>query len=269
MKLEESKLEPQWKGWTRFLSPLVALGVASFFTIGFFGFTHSVASASTGCTKSICCTIDGRAYVGVGQYPVDHSSWAPSRFLWITLGFGQFSFAAAKSIDVAWDLIIGRGGQLLLIYLTYPIIRRAFLRAIVQFPVYLPMYTSITFDKLSLSTTWASVQPFPEGVPSQPIDCPAQADARHLSRVWHSWVILPLLAYIMAFPTILSAMTGYQSGLEPYVIRPGSEGDLMKASLLKIPAVVVFDGSRIGLTDDVAGYGNETWYKNVSECMFF
>ncbi|KAJ3525686.1 hypothetical protein NM208_g11532 [Fusarium decemcellulare] len=37
--------------------------------------------------------------------------WAPKGFFLITIRMGEFDFAAAKLIDVAWDLIIGRVGQ--------------------------------------------------------------------------------------------------------------------------------------------------------------
>jgi hypothetical protein len=55
------------------------------------------------------CALDGTfifdyqnpfSYVG-GNY----NPWAPSEFFQINLGFGKFSFASAKLIDVCWDLV--------------------------------------------------------------------------------------------------------------------------------------------------------------------
>jgi hypothetical protein len=44
-----------------------------------------------------------------------------SGFFAITLQFGDFSFDTAKLIDITWDLVVGRGGQLCLAYISYPI----------------------------------------------------------------------------------------------------------------------------------------------------
>lgn len=52
-------------------------------------------------------------------------SWDPALFISVTLGFGTFTFPVAKTIDVFWDLIVERGGQLLLVFLINPTIRLA------------------------------------------------------------------------------------------------------------------------------------------------
>lgn len=46
------------------------------------------------------CQPDSGFYVGFGQYNI----WDLSGFFQITLGFGQFSFTGAKSLDVGWDV---------------------------------------------------------------------------------------------------------------------------------------------------------------------
>jgi len=39
------------------------------------------------------------------QLNPEHSFWSPSRAFEITLGFGNFSFAVAKFVDVVWDVV--------------------------------------------------------------------------------------------------------------------------------------------------------------------
>ncbi|EGP90296.1 uncharacterized protein MYCGRDRAFT_91137 [Zymoseptoria tritici IPO323] len=45
----------------------------------------------------------------------------------INLGFGEFEFAAAKLIDVGWDLVLSRGGQALVALCIYRTFRRSML----------------------------------------------------------------------------------------------------------------------------------------------
>lgn len=266
MRLSESKVEAQWRSRSRVISPFVVLAVILVFTIGFFGFVPTLGSIRG--QNGIYCTLGNHARVGEDPNAIN-DKWAPSRFLWISLGFGNFSFAAAKGIDVVWDLAVGRGGQLLLIYLTYPIIRRSLLRAMVMFPIRLPMYASIAFDKVSLWTIWAAMRKsLTDSARVQGIQDPVER--KGLTILWFLWryfVIIPILAYILAFPTMMAIMTGYQTEPEPYLLRPGSTGDLMKASLLDIPSLVVLDGSRIGLMDMVAVHKDDTRFATLSNCM--
>lgn len=268
MQLRETKPEARWRSNVRLLAPIVVLAATFIFTIGFFGFAHDVGTVRG--TDTVYCTPDAHVRLAVVPSPVNNK-WNHQRFLWITLGFGHFSFAAAKGVDLVWDLVIGRLGQLLIIYLTYPILRRALLRAMFQFPVYLPMYASITFDKISLSTVWAVLRGSAEDIPHHhpdhpetPVTLRIQAEA-WLSRKWRYLAIVPLLAYILAFPTLLSVMTGYQADLEPYILRPDNQ-DYQSASSLQVPPIVILDGARVGLSNMTAGYGQESWFTDVSDC---
>lgn len=60
-------------------------------------------------------------------------------------------------------------------------------------------------------------------------------------------------AYAIAFPTVVSAMTGYQAELTPYLsVPPRDSGVLVDASQITIPDNVLLGGHRIGLLDNVA-----------------
>jgi hypothetical protein len=53
-------------------------------------------------TINDACLPDSGFFVGFGEYNI----WDASGFFQITLGFGEFSFTAAKAIDVGWDVSI-------------------------------------------------------------------------------------------------------------------------------------------------------------------
>jgi hypothetical protein len=48
-----------------------------------------------------------------------YNHWARSGFFQINLGFGSMSFQNAKLLDVIWDVLVGRGGDLFLSLLPY------------------------------------------------------------------------------------------------------------------------------------------------------
>jgi hypothetical protein len=50
--------------------------------------------------------------------------WDRQLFLSIALGFGRLTYAEAKTLDFAWDLLVGTGGQAAIVALVYPLLRR-------------------------------------------------------------------------------------------------------------------------------------------------
>ncbi|KAF5593181.1 hypothetical protein FPCIR_5387 [Fusarium pseudocircinatum] len=67
--------------------------------------------------------------------------WAPRGFFQITLGWGRFSFGTAKLIDVIWDLVVGRGGQTVMAFMSW--------RVFVQY-----LQLSLLTKPASYSTVW-------------------------------------------------------------------------------------------------------------------
>ena len=138
--------------------------------------------------------------------------WNPSLFLSLTLAGGHLTFTQAKAIDIVWDLIVGRGGQLLLAFLAYPVLRKSLTTAMERRPRRLSMVASLTFDKMCLWSLWEVM--------------------RDMHRRW-SWRLLGYaytITYLLAFGTIVSAMTGYQANMKPYYF--GEDGSLVPASTL-------------------------------------
>lgn len=162
--------------------------------------------------------------------------WEKVQFGWninymfsITLAWGSFSLSTAKLIDVGWDLCVGRGGQLVLSYLVFGTLRRSVLVSLRRSPWHIPVLTRQLLDPVSVPGLWAAVQDMfaqqslyrPKeqqegetwrrllgsqfGRPTKP----RQAGSRRLCG------FIPLIAYILGFATIVSAMTGYRAKMEP------------------------------------------------------
>ena len=86
------------------------------------------------------------------------SVWDTSQFLDITLGFGSFEFGVAKGIDVGWDLIVGRGGQIILALLSYRVLSAVLLHSMETRTASLYTYTALGFDRGPLFAVWASLR---------------------------------------------------------------------------------------------------------------
>ncbi|KAK4891629.1 hypothetical protein LTR27_009798 [Elasticomyces elasticus] len=174
------------------------------------------------------------------RYPWQHgtsyqSTWDPAQFLQITLGFGHLSFPVAKTIDICWDLVAGRGGQALLVWGCYPLFRRSLTCAMEKRDVATPLFSAIAFDHVSLTSTTTLGS--------------TVVGRRSKSRNWRFALLFLAFTYLLTFPTWMSAVTGYQSHDTAYVKDP-ADGSLVPTTGWAAPSHLVFDGSRIGLTDD-------------------
>ncbi|GME34466.1 hypothetical protein BKCO1_7600019 [Neofusicoccum parvum] len=130
----------------------------------------------------------------------------------ISLGFGSFDFAVAKGIDIVFDLIVGRGGQLLLGLVSYPVFAKVLLHSMERRPASYQYFTAMAFETVSVFTMGQiarNLGPQPRG--------------KHTLRT----ILIPiglLIAslYILAFPTLASAATGYSTSQDPYVSLGGN-----------------------------------------------
>lgn len=104
---------------------LVILVLAVGFGFGVGTLPFQTASAN----KTFFCTPNGIVHLPWKSADSYNQCWDPALFLSITLAFGRLSFTAAKAIDVIWDLFVGRGGQVLLGWVTYTIVRRSLVTA--------------------------------------------------------------------------------------------------------------------------------------------
>ncbi|KAK3650891.1 hypothetical protein LTR56_005942 [Elasticomyces elasticus] len=181
--------------------------------------------------------------------------WDPQLFLAITLGFGRFTFAQAKALDFAWDLVVGSGGQALAITLVYPLFRRMLLAHMEGRPVSIQAYTSIAFEGITMASFWTILR---NSLPHSASHSPRSARQRRI--IFFAWRTirnlffwlgaLCVFAYLLVFGIVLSLMTGYQA-IAGAVVTPEGSTNLINATdvILGLDWFSVLDGSRVGLQD--------------------
>jgi len=87
-------------------------------------------------------------------------------------------------------------------------------------------------------------------------------------RPWLYAALLSMGVYILAFPTIVSIMTGYQSNFAPYASDPDNPDALLPIGHLDMPDWVVRDGDRLDFAELYPVYKGETGYDLDSESDF-
>jgi hypothetical protein len=111
--------------------------------------------------------------------------------------WGRLSFSSVKTIDVAWDVLIGRGVQLLAWWVAYTVFSDALLRVIERHPASFRIFQRIALEGPSLLSLWTL--------------CTELLSVK--SKRTKSLFVYMLLAtsYVLCIPMFLGAMTGYDS----------------------------------------------------------
>lgn len=148
-----------------------------------------------------------------GQFvlPGTVSIWHPAYIFTITLPFGtrygsNWTYAHVKVIDLIWDVLIGRGGQVLLIWIAYWVFHRSLLHIMQTQAVSYRTYCASAFDTGLLS----SLGPYLSGSVSWKKKSPWK-----VRRIYAAMMLTTL--YIVAMPTLFSAMTGYTPVFTPSI----------------------------------------------------
>jgi len=164
--------------------------------------------------------------------PFTSSIWSSSQFFAITIGFtgprahecssspgilglGQswdqactgYDFSTVKVIDVAFDVLVGRAGQLLLATLAYRLFGQALTHLMQQGEVGYDLFSAVAFQSGSLASVLSLLK---HAIGSAPL--PRTTRAR-----WLYFLMGLATVYIVAIPTLVSAMSGYSSHFVPYV----------------------------------------------------
>ncbi|KAI2621152.1 hypothetical protein GGR54DRAFT_90698 [Hypoxylon sp. NC1633] len=240
------KISSQWKGACReALSDLRSIGWARaglwtlfvVWTMAMLGcliylIQYGLDSSIANGTQS-ACSADGNFHLFITEY----SSWAASGFFEITLGFGNLSFTQAKVIDIAWDIIIGRSGQALMAYLSW----RAFADYVTTSMETMPVTYAVYFivfiqDEPSLISMFRLIRAFIHGRVLK-------------SRISMIFMILSI-AFLLAWPTLASAMSGYTTIGKAFVTN--YDGSYIPFSEFQPIAYMIHDGWRVNLTGDYA-----------------
>jgi hypothetical protein len=111
--------------------------------------------------------------------------------------FGSFTFGQAKAIDVAWDVLLGRGLQLIFWYIGYIFFSDALLRVIERHPVSYRTFVELTLQGPCLTSIWALIKDL------------FRTRSRRTCFLFFFLVLSTL--YVLSIPVFLGAMTGYVS----------------------------------------------------------
>lgn len=161
------------------------------------------------------------------------NAWSPDWTFQIVLAFGSLSFTQAKVVDIVWDIGVGRLGQSLLAYFSWKAFS-VYVRASMETtPVtYRTFWTSFMQNHASLRSIFHLMRDF--------------ASRRGLrSKLAMAFMIITMV-FVMVFPTLASAMTGYTANNEA-VIKFGNGTQTPFGNFLQL-AAIIHDGGRVNLT---------------------
>ncbi len=146
----------------------------------------------------------------------------------------NLSFAKAKLIDVMWDLFVGQGGRFLLAWISHGILMDALTRLMESSPVSYQLYATLVFETTSIFAAWGSLKGLVR------------------SKGWRARVIMAwsaiAIAYVLAFPTLMGAATGYVNPSKTNFRMPDGVLEPLTSSKI-VTCFLIADGSRVGLED--------------------
>jgi hypothetical protein len=138
--------------------------------------------------------------------------------------FGRFSFSQAKTIDILWDLLVGRGAQALAWWASYNVFCDALLRAIERHPASFEMFQRLAMEGPGLHALWTLTK-----------ELWTAKSARTRALFFYMFVST---GYVLLVPIVLGAMTGYDSTSIAWIDLEG-ENNIIPASMLQQTWVII------------------------------
>ena len=178
------------------------------------------------------------------------------------LSFGTLSFTHVKVIDIAWDLCVGRGGQVLLAWVNYRVFNEWIVWHMECHLTSYKFYAAVAFETTSLGTLGVLGKEFLAGGNGN-------AGWRGFVRWLAVFCMLISGLYVLSFPTLVAAMTGYIAKSEPYLEDFG--GNLIGFGKVDAVRYVVEDATRIGYDQQrlVVTESNTGLVEEVLKCTSF
>ncbi len=185
-----------WRKWT---SRFVALVLPAVFIFVILLLTVFICLPAVLFHSNDVCRPDGSFYYGLGTY----KPWHKTIFFQIDVGFGHFSFADAKLIDFWWDLLVGRGGQLVMGFIGYKVFTKSLIRHMEVYVVPTETFEAITIQDQSINGLLKLLKGL-------------TANRGSRSMILMIWYVVGA-AYVVVFPSFISAMSGYAANVEAYI----------------------------------------------------
>jgi hypothetical protein len=159
------------------------------------------------------------------------SLWDGSGLFQITLTWGHLTFSQAKALDVVWDIVVGRGGQFILLYVTFKVFAMTLSRTMETEPVSYGTFESMAFTSPTFVSPFILIRDF-------------VTNKGLRARVAVGWTIIASF-YVLAFPTLNDTVSGYSTNMEAFL--EDNSGILVPWSNYTEVQFVIHDGERIGL----------------------
>ncbi|KAI1110409.1 hypothetical protein F5Y14DRAFT_455045 [Nemania sp. NC0429] len=195
--LRSSKLN--WKLWI----VTVFLVIGFKFTLSLLlirGIFHDNGGTVAGCDI-------GGSFSPFGYHP---NRFAFSEFFQINLGLGDLTFTQAKVIDTSWDLVVGRGGQLCLAWVSWRLFADCATVSLATQPLSFTSFHAFFLEsEPSIFSLWSVAKSF-------------ITQKRLASKLTSAFIIFGM-SFILAWPTLTSAATGYTPITKPVIRDRSSE----------------------------------------------
>ena len=142
--------------------------------------------------------------------------WARHLFFTLTITFGRnssWSYTHVRIIDLIWDIGVGRGGQVILVWMAYRVFHESITVIMEKEPVDYGTYSTVAFETGSSQSIFTIL--------GTCFDKKLRSSLRAV-RVY----VLMLLAtiYIVCMPSLFSATSGYAAIYAPSILLPQPHG---------------------------------------------
>ncbi|KAI1209380.1 uncharacterized protein F4807DRAFT_91772 [Annulohypoxylon truncatum] len=221
----------EWSRWIRAGCWVVSI-LWTVMILGFFAFLGLYGAMSYRFeSEDSACRSDDTFNPVISEY----NAWTISGFFKINLGFGSLTFTEAKIVSILWDIIIARGVQAYMVFMSWH-----------AFTIYVT--TSMEFTPVTYTvffTIFLQVEPTFYSTVNI-----ARAFISHRglrSKIAMGFMVWSMI-FLMAWPTVASAMTGYTSVREALVL--DYNGHYIPFREFQPIAYIIHDGWRVNLTGD-------------------
>lgn len=155
----------------------------------------------------------------IGGRPANSTITGMEKVFALDTTFGQYTFSQVKAIDIAWDVGIGRGLQLLASWASYIIFCNALLKSIERHPA-----SFITFQRIALEG------PKLTSIATLMVELWAAKSKRTKALFFY---MLWSTAYIVTLPIVIGAMTGYDATSVAWIDIEGVDNIVPASSVKK------------------------------------
>jgi len=229
-------------GTRRYLYSIWQPSALLLLTIPFIAVFYAVYSPDTFEKPDVdfFCNADGKIEKKTNDY---RPLWDSRLYFTINMAFGQMPFSKVKVIDAVWDVVVGRGGQVIAGMIAYRTLRRSLTLAMEQCALAISTVTLLYCQQVQV-------------LPVTQLIC-------NILWSWHDYnrwtrqrpyvfgrlrIAAQIFAcvYVLLFATLVSVMTGYRVQMTGYLDNGAHSGTrLTSMSELKVPTLAFLDGSRI------------------------